>query len=281
MTAQAHEPYPVAIGGIGGSGTRLGAVLLQMLGYYIGDDLNIFLDNLWFSLLFNRRSVLMEDRSDFSGLVALFLARMSSESNFSDEQRARVLTLARDDRIQHSRDWLRDRAESFLGGGSSRRPGQPCGWKEPNTHVIIDRLLELHPDLRYIHFTRHPLDMAFSTNQNQLVNWGSVLLSRNVAHEPRQSLAYWCAAHRRTRAIMKRWPERTISVDFDELCVDPQVQGERVANFLETAVPDHFHAGLRELIDPSGRSSGRFKTEDLTQFFADDMNYVRDLGYDV
>jgi hypothetical protein len=37
---------PVAIGAIGGSGTRVGAGLLTILGYYIGDDLNEEFDNL-------------------------------------------------------------------------------------------------------------------------------------------------------------------------------------------------------------------------------------------
>jgi Sulfotransferase family len=281
MTAQAHGSYPVAIGGVGGSGTRIGAALLQILNYYIGDDLNLFLDNLWFTLLFKRRSILLEDRSEFCRLVALFFARMSGEANFSDEQRARVLMLARDDRIEHSRDWLRDRAETFLSGASSRRPGQPYGWKEPNTSIIIDRLLEVHAELRYIHFTRHPLDMALSANQNQLANWGPILLNRDVAQEPRQSLTYWCEVHRRMKAVMQRWPERTISVDYDQLCDDPQTQGVRVARFLDAAIPDRFDAKLSELIEPRRRARGRFKTADLTQFCADDMKYVRDLGYDV
>jgi Sulfotransferase family len=280
MSNPADRAYPVAIGGIGGSGTRLGAALLRILGYYIGDDLNGSLDNLWFTLLFKRRSILSEDRSDFCGLVSLFFSRMSGEAEFSNEQRVRVLTLAGDDRIQHPQDWLRRRAELFIGAESSRRPGQPCGWKEPNTHIIIDRLLEIHPDLRYIHFTRHPLDMAFSSNQNQLENWGPVLLNRDVAKEPRQSLAYWCAAHRRMKTVMQQWPERTIGVDFDELCADPQTQSARLATFLGAAIPDHT-TRLCDLIEPGRLSSGRFKSADLTQFFEADMSYVRELGYAV
>jgi hypothetical protein len=279
MTAQTHDPYPVAIGGVGGSGTRLGAALLQISDYYIGDDLNDSLDNLWFTLLFNRRSILLEDQSEFCGLVDLFFARMTSEAVFSDEQRARVLSLACDARVRYSPDWLRELAETFLSGASSRRPGQPYGWKEPNTSIIIDRLLEVRPDLRYIHFTRHPLDMAFSANQNQLEHWGPVLLKREVAQEPRESLTYWCAAHRQIEAVMQRWPERTISVDFDQFCADPQMQGVRIAKFLHAAIPDH--ARLGDLIDPGRRTSGRFKTADLTQFCAEDMKYIRDLGYDV
>ena len=49
---------PVAVGGVGGSGTRLIAQVLLELGYYLGGDLNESLDNLWFTLLFKRREVL-------------------------------------------------------------------------------------------------------------------------------------------------------------------------------------------------------------------------------
>ena len=49
---QVKDKPIVAVGGIGGSGTRLIASLLESLDYYIGNDLNISKDNLFFSFLF-------------------------------------------------------------------------------------------------------------------------------------------------------------------------------------------------------------------------------------
>ena len=201
-----HLPYTVAIGGVGGSGTRLGSALLQILGYYIGDDLNESLDNLWFTLLFKRRSILMEFKPDLRSLISLFFMRMSGQTSFSREQRAWVIRLACEGRLQHSQEWLQQRADSFLSDGCLRDTGQPWGWKEPNTHIIIDQLVETNPDLRYIHFRRHPIYMALSANQNQLQNWGPVLLNRDVGQEPHDSLTFWCAAHRRMDVLMRRWP---------------------------------------------------------------------------
>ena len=43
---------PVAIGGVGGSGTRVIAEILIQLGFYIGSDLNSANDNLWFMLTY-------------------------------------------------------------------------------------------------------------------------------------------------------------------------------------------------------------------------------------
>jgi hypothetical protein len=135
-----YQPHVVAIGGIGGSGTRLGAALLQLLGYYIGDDLNEALDNLWFTLLFKRRSILKECEPNFCALAALFFSRMSGETDFSPEQRECVSRLAQGGRLQHPREWLHQRAESFLSATCLRHAGQPWGWKEPNTHIVIGRM---------------------------------------------------------------------------------------------------------------------------------------------
>ena len=41
MTEQKKFHYPIAIGGVGGSGTRLVALFLLELGFYLGNDLNI------------------------------------------------------------------------------------------------------------------------------------------------------------------------------------------------------------------------------------------------
>ena len=54
---------PVAIGGVGGSGTRLIAQILHEAGFYLGDDLSYAIDNLWFTLLFRRLEILSDSSS--------------------------------------------------------------------------------------------------------------------------------------------------------------------------------------------------------------------------
>jgi hypothetical protein len=271
---------PVAIGGVGGSGTRVGAALLGLLGYYIGDDLNDALDNLWFTLLFKRRSVVSDTESDFRDLAAMFFARMSGALVLSAKQRERIWQLCDDERQQHPREWLVGRAESFIAGDHEPIEGVPWGWKEPNTHVVIERLFAIKSDLRYIHFVRHPLDMALSENQNQLQTWGSLLLKRDVRVDARHSLAYWCEAHRRAMTFMSRWPERTLLVDFDALCQAPAAAAEAVAALLGLSAPDAVLSGIVELVQPPG-SRGRYRAADLAQFDPADLQYVAALGYDI
>ena len=276
---QAHQPHPVAIGGVGGSGTRVGAALLQLLGYYIGDDLNESLDNLWFTLLFKRRSIVLESGSEFASLISLFRSRMSGETGFRDDERARLICLANDGRLQDPRDWLLRRAESFLNGISSKKAGQPWGWKEPNTHILIERIFEFEPELQYIHFVRHPLDMAFGSNQNQLENWGPIMLSRDLEIGPRQSLAYWCAAHRRALSFCRRWPDRTMTVDFNAFCAEPDSQSVRLASFLGTKLPDDIRAKFHDLVEHGRPGGHRYGGAELGQFDPADLSYVAELGY--
>jgi len=249
-----------------------------MLDYHIGDDLNAPLDNLWFTLLFKRRSILLERSEDFQRLLSLFFYRASGGTGIPDEQREQVLRLARVGRMQHSPEWLKERADSFLNGMTAWRAGQSWGWKEPNTHMIIDRIFEFQHELRYIHFVRHPLDMALSSNQTQLQNWGPILLNRDVAIEPRQSLAYWCAAHRRIVSFLQRWPERTLVVDFDALCEEPDLHSERIAAFVGAEMPDSVRSEFHHFV-VRPQSAGRYKTVDPGQFDPVDLRYVTALGY--
>ena len=71
---------PVIIGGVGGSGTRVVAEIINLLGFYIGDDLNPAKDNLWFLLLFKRPRWFRRARHDkheiFTGLSLLSKAML-------------------------------------------------------------------------------------------------------------------------------------------------------------------------------------------------------------
>jgi Sulfotransferase family len=271
--------FPVAIGGIGGSGTRVVATLLHMLGYFLGDDLNEFMDNLWFTLLFKRRSILVESESDFCSLVSLFFSRMSGIATLSESERARVFLLAEQERLEHSREWLIERAYSFSNGKTSKRSGQSWCWKEPNTHIVIDHIFRFQPNLRYIHVVRHPLDMAVSSNQNQLQHWGPIFLNRDVSTiEPRLSLSYWCAAHRRIIEFARSWPERTMIIEFDALCAVPNRHCAQIARFLGTELRADVAANFRKFVRRP-ESSWRVRSHELAQYDPSDLAYVGEIGY--
>jgi hypothetical protein len=249
-----------------------------MLDYFLGDDLNEAMDNLWFTLLFKRRSILVESASDFYSLLSLFVSRMSGTATLSELQRARIFLLAERERLQHSREWLIERARSFVNENTSKRPGQPWCWKEPNTHIVIDRIFAFHPDLRYIHVFRDPLVMVTSNNQNQLQNWGPIFLNREIAIEPRLSLAYWCAAHRRMVKFVRSWPERTMMIEFDALCGIPDLHCTEITRFLGIEPRDKVLADFRKWVRRSD-TSRRISGTELVQCDPTDLAYVEELGY--
>ncbi len=76
---------PVAIGGVGGSGTRVVAQLLMKLGFYIGSDLNKANDNLWFVLLFNRIEILSIPDDQFKALLARLRLRPTRHVTFDPD----------------------------------------------------------------------------------------------------------------------------------------------------------------------------------------------------
>lgn len=271
---------PVAIGGLGGSGTRVVAELLDVLGYYLGDDLNEASDNLWFTLLFSRRNVLLESDEEFRRLARLFFTRMRGEAHITDRIRGELFGLARAARIQYPPKWLLERAVSFSRPGTARRRGQAWGWKEPNTHVVIDRLMAAEPKLRYIHMERHPLAMATSTNQNQLRRWGPIFLNRDVAVGPRDSLSYWCAAHRRSGKLVQSWPGRTRTVKFEDLVRHPEEEAAAIAAFLGMGETEGALRQFREHVRVPQQEE-RFRGLDLAQFEARDVSYIRAIGYAV
>lgn len=275
MMAAPDLPPPVAIGGLGGSGTRLVSEILRNAGIFMGSDLNAPGDNLWFTLLFKHASILEASDERFDQLLRAFVSAMTGAGALDDDDAAMLDGLARQDRPQHPSDWLLLRKQSLLTAAHTARTSGRWGWKEPNTHVVIERIWRRLPDLRYIHVVRHGLDMAYGRNQNQLRLWGGHFLGRSPAEDgPADSLAYWCRVQQRMEALLARNPHRIHWLDYDRLCVDPAPVLEDLARFLST------DAG-KLVAPPAGihrrpaRHSG-WATDDLA---AADIEYVRSLGY--
>lgn len=260
----------ISVGCIGGSGSRVIAKILQSSGYYIGEDLNVELDNLWFTLFFKRLSVLVEDPDTVALLYDIFYHRLMYGTLKYPETRNIIEALSSRDRIAHNSNWLSERANSFL--KERQDTVGKMAWKEPNTHVIVDRLLKIDPDLRYIHITRSGLDMAYSENLNQLRLWGSVFLDRPVIWAPKDALSYWVAVEQRIRRLKMTHPDRILIVHYEDLAFRPNevideillfcgetdaIQVDKIAQFV---VPAH--------------SIGRHKSRDLSDFLPSDIEYA-------
>ena len=269
---------PVAIGGIGGAGTRIIASLLLICGVQLGTDLNESLDNLWFTLLFKRRSILVETEASFAALYWGFAQKMST-GRFPDALAAEVSRLAARIEQEHPSDWFRERARTLLAPDAPPRRAA-WGWKEPNTHVFAERLLQLDRRLLYIHAVRHPLDMAASRNNNQIHLWSDIFLDNPDASDYARKVNYWCAVQAHAEGIGERFGDRVIMVRYEDVMAHPERAATalcaRLGLSLTPARLEKFIASL----EPQ-HAERRWTAEDLKRMDAEKMQFVRARGYDL
>jgi hypothetical protein len=284
--------YPVAIGGVGGSGTRLIAGMVQDLGYYMGSDQNKALDNLWFTLLFKRLELFdcPAGSVELRRMVRYFVQGMTRSRSFDATDNQTIDSLAAHDRLQHPAAWLAIRAKNLAAAPDAPKPHAVAwGWKEPNTHIFMDRLPALIQNLRYIHVMRNGLDMALSRNQNQQRLWGKAILGTSPGDNvsSRYSLRYWCAANRRIIAIgQSLGPERFLLINFDRFCMAPGRHLTTLLEFLTSShdpdphIPDQQKTRLIKMVQPPA-SIGRYKAHNRKRFDPEDVAYVKTLGFDI
>lgn len=262
---------PVAIGALGGSGTRVYARVLQELDISIGPWLNGALDNLVFTALFKEPSLAGPLASeDLQQRITTFVRFMAGEP--LDPNDAALLSSMEVPGEPVDVDQLL---------GEQRTPG-PWGWKEPNTQLFLDPLIDGIDGLRYIHVMRHGLDMAFSANVNQLRNFGGrfgLPLPLDPEQVPVVQLDYWIASTRSALDIAAaRLPGRHLVSRFDDLCDDPDDELTRMLEFLNAEVSRERLDQMRAMVEvPSTKN--RYHDEDLSRFRPDQLDAVEALGF--
>jgi hypothetical protein len=90
---------------VGGSGTRVIAMILASLGLNIGNNLNQALDNLIFTLLFKRIDILNISKLDFNKLTQIY-EKSFTNKNFTNDEIKLIYSLAKNERPMHPIKWL-------------------------------------------------------------------------------------------------------------------------------------------------------------------------------
>jgi len=261
----------VAIGGVGGSGTRVVAQILKEIGYIIGNDLNEPNDNLLFTLLFKREDILVQTDKELEELFIIFITVLKQDRVLSQKELNILDKLSSKDREQHKKEWLQERVKNLTHNFIS----QNYGWKEPNTHIVIEKLFKLDKNLEFIYVYRNGLDMAYSSNQNQLKLWGSIFFAeKNIEINPKNSLKYWCMAHKRMLKLKKEYPDRIFMLDFDDLCTNSEKSIQDMLDFM--SVTDIDLTTLQNLIKKPD-SIGRYKTKSLSDFNDEDLEFIKNI----
>lgn len=292
MSTPIDKKSPLVIGGIGGSGTRVVAEICQQLGIYLGSYLNGSLDNLWYTALF-KRSDLFESKKKEShirrGLDILTHAMVGGDLHTDDFHRL-VIDYTND--IQQDA-YYKDEFENYFGTMSNFiqnivRSAKPdvesfvgWGWKEPNSHILIEYLANYFVNLRYIHVQRHGLDMAYSDNQIQVNLWGSMygIKYRKDSHDPAASFRYWVEANKKAINLGKKLLSNNfLVIQLERLCSSPDKEINRIAKFLELPLSN---AAIERIaaLPKMPKTVGRYKQHNIYWLTRSDIKALKALGY--
>lgn len=247
-------PGPIIIGGIGGSGTRVVAQILKEFNVFIGEDLNEPLDNLSYTLLFKRRRWFYKNHNNqkeiFKGIRILEKSMLHKNPRLTLSELWFLLKSTFSmyiDGHNHLKDgkgkWALQRYRKIIEGcdfDENKYIG--WGWKEPNSHLILPYLYEYFPNMKYIHTIRNGLDMAFSSNQQQLYNWGPLFGIKNPLSSEETSkfsFKYWININNKIIKYGKRYDnDRFYLLNFDLLCSNPELELKKLFGFLSISYSD-------------------------------------------
>ena len=200
---------PLIVCGTGGSGTRAIADYLIRSGLFMGSDLNESLDSMPFARLLSR---FIGDWLD---------SRNGDGASFSP--------------TDFMSAWQATELEHRAGC-----EGAHWGTKNPSMILIIDLLYQLIPSVRVLHVLRDGVEMAFSSNQRQLVLYGDRVLGPNLADESDEvrSLRFWQWANSRAAKTGEAHPGRYARVRYEQFCLDPVGEMQRISAELDLGL-DH------------------------------------------
>ena len=279
------DVQPVAVGGVGGSGTRVLAQILLAIGYQMGRDLNESLDDLSFTALFKRAELLpLQDHLealDIALAVYLTARGVASPQDISAPcHRRRTETLL--EAIAKSSPWREDGTlqERLPALATLDVPSERWGWKEPNTMILLPYLLQALPQLRYIHVVRDGRDMAFSANKNQLELWGEYLLGRSIdGRDPADMFDYWCHTQRRVLEFSNQHPTRILIINLETAAETPHDTLGAITDFLGVSLPQNYDQLVAFIKAPT--SLNRYLAHPPLPMSASQKAVMAGLGYTV
>jgi hypothetical protein len=248
-TAQ-RLPDPVAVGAVGGSGTRLVANMLRGAGIAMGTPVNT-----------------AGDAAEWPPLKKLLAAP-------GGRSRHDVICAA----LEAFETLLLYRRDAL---GLSGR----AGWKVPGTFHWLAEFNAWFPAFQYVHLIRNGLDMAYSGNRSPVENWAAhygveLRYCEERGVHPHSMLEYWLAANERALATGRALlGERFLLLRFEHLCESPREAVEQLFAFLGVDMAPAAVDEMASLVKPPG-SVGRYRERDWRADFSEaQLARLEALGY--
>ncbi|MFK8013276.1 MAG: sulfotransferase [Marinicellaceae bacterium] len=263
---------PIVIGCIGGSGSRLVSQLIMNQGYYFGDCLNKANDNLWFSLIFRRLEAVTSSYHEFETLMDIFVSKMSN-GTLNSNQKSLLNTIINQPHTL-AESFLKKSQSSLLNNDiHSENISTNWGWKEPNSYLFLPQLNLYFHELNYVYIIRHPLDMAFSNNQNQLKFWGKHFLGSDCKMTPKHSLKFWLYMYFKTKNLKQKMGHRLYILNYDRLVLDPYKSVKELFENMKISSSESSIIQASNIVK-TPQSIGRYKNHDINEFDKKDIELL-------
>ena len=130
---------------------------------------------------------------------------------------------------------------------------------------------------------RNGLDMAFSSNQVQLRNWGKaagIAYPTDKNKLPAASLDYWIWANTRAIKNGQALGKNFLLINFEAFCINPVEGVKKLFDFIEME-PDEALMNKFISLPKLPETTGRYKKEDISIFKTEQLNAVIELGYNI
>lgn len=230
-----YSNQPVVIGATGGSGTRIFTKICMDAGYFMGSNLNDSLDSLEFSDFYER------------WINTSFLIDELALPQEQIRQRDRELQKC----IRAHRSTMTD-------------PYGMWGWKGPRSMFLLDLIHKHYREMKFIHVIRDGRDMAYSSNQNQLMKHGHALLDKkwdNLSSACRSILLWSLCNMRVSRYGEEVMGNRYLRIRFEDLCLAPKATLNLILNFLSVCYTDESTL-IEQIKKPKSIGRWRMESED-------------------
>lgn len=241
-----NRPLITLIGGVGGSGTRLVAKILNMSGFYSGDNLNNSMDCL-----------------NWPGNVNLMKDRSNS--------------------FKYKLESLQGPFSMFFQNQIANAGNKKIAIKVPGSFYYLPLILNIYENIQYIHVVRHGLDMAFSQNKNQLRNWGVFFnLDKLEDIEEVRQFRYWHLANKLALdTCNKLIPNDFIVVRYEDLCQEGEITIDKILKFVKIQPEKKLIASIMNEIRLTN-NIGRYKSK-ISNIHFDERSilFLKMIGYQV
>lgn len=223
----------VAIGGMGGSGTRCIAQILLDWRFFMGSELNESLDNIHFTRLFKNpdwfKSASAEEKKK---RIDLFF-KLCARKKLTQVEREYFESASSENSLH---PYEPERIKAALKHKWFTQEPKLRGWKEPNTHLYVEHLLNEYSDLKYIHVVRHGFDVALSQNKQQLQNWRFLFHIDSNQSQRDQQFEFWYKSTQRILSLQEIYPNLYV-INMDALNSQPKEELKKLSEFIGKAFP--------------------------------------------